>query len=264
MGVMKWAVEYCHTSWLGYHINGESAGRTAAAISAFGQSFLKLSSNNLRCSASLPRNCSQAIANPSPGECWNLLSRQGTRLAIKLVRLCSNLLKVARCFALTKNLKVAERLGLEIGQLRRLLRVDRFCLVVRDYVESVRKEEMSGVDWFMVGFRALLLLEDCSDMLAYLIQMGVINGRKGLGLLRQRVADCYFLECIGWLGLYSYQLLKAKEEDRPKKATIVLRYLLDSLTSHNDFSSRIHTLDPRLSSLLGLLSSLLNLCLIWQ
>lgn len=82
---------------------------------------------------------------------------------------------------------------MEIGQLRRLLRVDRFCLVVRDYVESVKKEEMNGFDWFMVAFRALLLLEDCSDMLAYLIQIGVIGGRKGLPLLRQRVADCYFL-----------------------------------------------------------------------
>ena len=40
---------------------------------------------------------------------------------------------------------------MELGQLRRLLRVDRFCLVVRDYVESGKKEEMSGVDWFMVA-----------------------------------------------------------------------------------------------------------------
>lgn len=153
---------------------------------------------------------------------------------------------------------------MELGQLRRLLRVDRFCLVVRDYVALGKKEEMSGVDWFMVAFRVLLLLEDCSDMLAYLIQMGVIGGRKGLPKLRQRVADCYFLECICWLGLYSYQLLKAKEEDRPKKAGIVLRYFLDSLTSHNDFSARIYSLDQRLTALLGLFSSILNLCLIWQ
>ena len=152
----------------------------------------------------------------------------------------------------------------EIGQLRRLLRVDRFCLVLRDYAEAVKKEEMGGLDWFMVGFRALLVLEDCSDMLAYLIQMGALRGRKGLPVLRQRVADCYFLECVGWLGLYCYQLLKAKQEERPKKAAIVLRYFLDSLISHNDFSGRRHSLDQRITAVLGVLSSLLSLGLAWQ
>lgn len=153
---------------------------------------------------------------------------------------------------------------MEIGQLRRLLRVDRFCLVIRDYVDAVKKEEMTGVDWFMVAFRALLVLEDCSDMLAYLIQMGVIRGRRGLLGLRQSVADCYFLECIGWLGLYSYQMIKAKGADRRKKATIVLRYLLDSIITHNDFSGRKHILDIRITTILGIFSSLLSLSLAWQ
>lgn len=101
-------------------------------------------------------------------------------------------------------------------------------------------------------------------MLAYLIQMGAIRGRKGLPGLRQRVADCYFLECIGWLGLYCYQMLKAKGEDRRKKAAIVLRYLLDSIISHNDFSGRRHSLDLRITALLGVFSSLLNISLAWQ
>lgn len=45
---------------------------------------------------------------------------------------------------------------------------------------------------------------------------------------------------------------------------MICKYLLDSLTSHNDFSARTFTLDPRLSACLAFASSFLNLYLIWK
>lgn len=102
------------------------------------------------------------------------------------------------------NLRPAERISAELGQLRRLLRVDRICLVVRDYWMSANKEKLGGKDYFMTAFRAVLLLEDCSDVTAYLLQLGVLQCKGLLGQLRRRIADLYFLECVAWLFYHVY------------------------------------------------------------
>lgn len=43
-----------------------------------------------------------------------------------------------------------------------------------------------------------------------------------------------------------------------------MRYILDTVISHNDFSRRSFTLDPKITSSMALLSSLLNIYLIWK
>jgi hypothetical protein len=184
----------------------------------------------------------------------------------QLVRLLSNCLKVVRNFKLAGELRTVERIAGELGQLRRLLRVDRLCMVIRDYFGSMRKERLSGLDYFMLLFRALLLFEDCSDALAFLVQLGVLRGGPGrLALLRRRVADLYFVECLGWLLYHSYEWWGSKPEEGGRRSRMVVaRYLLDATTSHNDFSGRRTELSGKTVSILGLMSSLINLYLIWK
>jgi len=148
--------------------------------------------------------------------------------------------------------------------LRRLLRVDRLCMVTRDYCGLLRKERLGGLDYFMIVFRAVILMEDCTDVRAYLLQMGVIRS-EGLPGMRRRVADLYFLECIGWLIYYSYEYVKAEsDEAKNRNKLAVVRYVLDIVISHNDFSGRKMELSNKAVSILGVISSLLNLYLVWK
>lgn len=137
-------------------------------------------------------------------------------------------------------------------------------MVTRDYCGLLRKERLGGLDYFMIVFRAVILMEDCTDVKAYLIQMGVIRS-DGLPEMRRRVADLYFLECIGWLIYYSYEYWKAESEEAKNKNKIaVVRYLLDIVISHNDFSGRRIEFSNKTVSILGVISSLLNLYLVWK
>jgi hypothetical protein len=45
---------------------------------------------------------------------------------------------------------------------------------------------------------------------------------------------------------------------------MIVKYVMDTLTSHNDFSRRLFTIDPKLAALIGTASSFLNLYLIWK
>lgn len=102
----------------------------------------------------------------------------------------------------------AERMSLELGQFRRLLRVDRLCLVGRDTLACLKKDRLMKKDYLMTIFRGVLVTLDCSDVLAYLIQLKVVKGGQILlQRLRRRVADLYFLECICWLFYYSHEYL---------------------------------------------------------
>lgn len=138
-------------------------------------------------------------------------------------------------------------------------------MVIRDYWGCVIKERLSGLDYFMIVFRAVIVMEDCSDALAYLIQLKLVNWEGALGELRKRIADLYFFECIGWLLYYSYEYVKAdSEEGKRRNRIVIVRYVLDIVISHNDFSGRRMELGGKMISVLGVISSLLNLLLIWK
>jgi len=111
----------------------------------------------------------------------------------------------------------------------------------------------------------MLLFEDFQDVLAFLIQFKVIKGERKLAGLRKNVADLYFVECLGWLAYYLYEWWKGGDEELKEKNKLsVLRYLLDSVVSHNEFSRRKYTLNPKLACLVGLVSSVLNVYLVWK
>lgn len=107
---------------------------------------------------------------------------------------------------------------------------------------------------------------DCQDLLAYLMGLSVIKERW-ISTLRKNVSDLYFLECVGWLLYYGYQYAFPKEKKegrRTRERLILAKYVLDCLTSFNDFSCNSHPMNSKLAASLGFLSSVMNLCLIWK
>ena len=88
--------------------------------------------------------------------------------------------------------------------MRRLLRVDRFFLILRDYIGYIKKRKLNKIDWFLFILKGTLLIADFNDARAYLIQLNILSNKELLPILRQRVSNFYFYECIGWLLYYSY------------------------------------------------------------
>lgn len=174
-------------------------------------------------------------------------------------------MKCGRNFNLCENLKGLEKFGSEIGQLRRLLRCDRLLMILREYTAFYKKERLSKVDKFMVLFKAMILFGDANDILAYLLHLRVLKNEKIIPSLKRNVANIYFLECIGWLIYHSYEYIRSKdEESRYKNKMMMIKYVLDTFTSHNDFSQRLFTANPKIISTIGFISSLLNLYLVWK
>ena len=129
----------------------------------------------------------------------------------------------------------------------------------------MKKRKLSGHDRCMVIFRIMLLTEDLHDIFAFLIQLRVLRCDRLLPTLRKRVLDIYFFECLGWVCFYLYEYFKSdSEESRYKNKMSVVRYLLDSLVSHNEFSRKLFHIDPKISCLIGLVSSCINVHLIWK
>ena len=97
------------------------------------------------------------------------------------------------------------------------------------------------------------------------MQLKIFQDKGRMALLRKYVANIYFLECLGWLGYHCFLYAKADdEEEREKNKTMVCKYIMDSLTSQNDSSIRVLAIDPKISSLIGVVSSLLNISLVWK
>ena len=111
----------------------------------------------------------------------------------------------------------------------------------------------------------MILLEDVTDLSAFLIQLKVLRGDKHLGELRKKVAIFYFLECLGWLIYYTREFYNSKtEEDRYKNKMAMMKYFLDGMCAHNELACRLFGLDPKITSVLSLLSGSLNLYLVWK
>lgn len=77
--------------------------------------------------------------------------------------------------------------------MRRLLRIDRLVLIVKDYLHYAKRKKLSNFDYFLVVFKAMLFLEDFTDMKAFLIQLGLLNGSDAVPNLRRKIANLYFL-----------------------------------------------------------------------
>lgn len=56
---------------------------------------------------------------------------------------------------------------------------------------------------------------------------------------------------------------KTEAETKNRQANIV-KYMMDALVSHNDFSGKLFTIDTKSSTMIGLASSIIGLVLIWK
>lgn len=80
----------------------------------------------------------------------------------------------------------------------------------------------------------MILMEDFSDLRAYLIQLKILKGDHLLGDLRKKVALFYFLECLGWFIYHTKEYFNSKTEDEEyRNRMAMLKYTLDGLLAHN-------------------------------
>lgn len=138
-------------------------------------------------------------------------------------------------------------------------------MIIKELVTFHKKVRVSKVDRCMIIFKIMILFGDLNDMLAYLIQLNVFEKRESLAKLRKNVANIYFLECLGWLIYHLYEYMRSKDEEiRYRNKMMIIKYAMDALISHNDFSRKVFTIDPKIISLISLTSSYFNLYLIWK
>ena len=184
-----------------------------------------------------------------------------------MIRLSGSLIKTLKNFEVLQEKGKFDKLAGQIGQLRRLLRLNRLGSNIRDYVNFPSKKNKTARDFFDFSFKAVMLCSDALDTIAYLMQLEVLKPRN-MDLLRKYVANLYFLECLIWSFLHLYEFLKKKDirskKDSWKKQLNIFKYVLDSLTSHNDFSGRKFTLQPKGTSAIGLISSIVGMILVWM
>lgn len=117
--------------------------------------------------------------------------------------------KLIKAFSLISNFKRIEKLQHEIAQLRRLLRVNRFFSIVKDYMHDFQKEKRSALDIFLIFFKMIMVVCDFNDLLCYLMQLGVFKERWMMHL-RRNTADLYFIESVGWLFYQIYLNWKSR------------------------------------------------------
>jgi len=138
-------------------------------------------------------------------------------------------------------------------------------MLLKEFAAFSQKKQSSTSEKILILFKIMILLEDVTDLSAFLIQMKVLRGDHLLGEMRKKVAVLYFLECLGWLIYYTREFYKSKtEEDRYRNKMAIAKYFLDGLCAHNELACRLFSLDPKVTSVLSLLSGSLNLYLVWK
>ena len=68
-----------------------------------------------------------------------------------------------------------------------------------------------------------------------------------------------------YLNIYDYvknRSHRSRQENLRKELTIA-KYALDSITSHNEFSRRVYTCNPKVNTLIGTISSIVGLVVLW-
>jgi len=114
----------------------------------------------------------------------------------------SSVLKVLKSYNLTPKISW-DKLSGEIGQIRRLLRIDRLTMLAKEFLGFFKKKEMTTSDRCMIIFKAMIFIQDLTDLYSYMIQLKVIRKEKLLADLRKALANLYFFECLGWLVYHS-------------------------------------------------------------
>ena len=89
------------------------------------------------------------------------------------------------------NLKKLNPLLKELGQLRRLLRINRLGFSYKELASLWLKEKWSRRNLFDIFFKLLMTFTDINDLLAYLMQLKLIPEVK-LATLRKNTMDFYF------------------------------------------------------------------------
>ena len=177
----------------------------------------------------------------------------------------SSVLKVFRSYGLTSKVSSLDKLSAEIMQIRRLLRIDRLISLVKEFAGFSKKKDLKTSDKCMIMFKVLLMIQDLTDLFSHLIQLKAIKKEHLLVHLRKRLANLYFMECIGWLIYHFTEYFNAStKEDKFKNKMAVIKYVLDGLIAHNDFSLKLFSTDSKITSLMSVTSGFLNLYLVWK
>jgi hypothetical protein len=122
-------------------------------------------------------------------------------------------LKLTRTYAIVHNLKSLEKVGAEIGQLRRLLRFDRVLMIVKEHVGFYQKGRMTKIERIMVLFKIMIVFGDISDILSFFLQLKVISKEGMAEKLKKNVGNIYFLECLGWLIYHVFEYSRSSDEE---------------------------------------------------
>jgi len=114
----------------------------------------------------------------------------------------SSVLKVLKSYNLTPKISW-DKLSGEIGQIRRLLRIDRLTMLAKEFTGFFKKKELTTSDKFMIILKAMILIQDLTDLYSFMIQLKVLRKENILADLRKSLANLYFFECLGWLIYHS-------------------------------------------------------------
>lgn len=68
-----------------------------------------------------------------------------------------------------------DKLAGQVTQLRRLLRINRMLMLVKDFKSLMTKTNKTKRDLFEFFFKSVMLFCDINDMLLYLMQLNVIQ-----------------------------------------------------------------------------------------
>lgn len=127
----------------------------------------------------------------------------------KLVRLIGSVIKFLRVFQIVKNIKIYEKISIEIVQLRRLLRYNRFLSYMKEMKSLLTKQNRKWLDYYNIVFKNLQLFVDINDTLSYFQQMRLLSKKVfSPQNLRKNVANLYFVECLMFLYLNIYDYVK--------------------------------------------------------
>lgn len=157
-----------------------------------------------------------------------------------------------------------DKLTTQITQLRRLLRINRVLILMKDFISYIHKTKKNRRDIFEIFFKSVMLFCDINDILLYLMQLNIIRER-GINTLKKNIANFYFFQCCLWVIQQIYDLYiknnQTKEQLQTRKINI-LKYSMDTMISHNDFSGKLFSIEQKNSCVLGLISSIIGFVLI--
>lgn len=112
------------------------------------------------------------------------------------------------------------------------------------------------------------LILDTNDSIGYLQQLNIIDKKIfNPANIKKRTSNLYFFECLMWLFLNLQDFFKNKNKrnssENYRKKLAILKYALDSFTSYNDFSGRLYSLNPKVTTIVGTFSSIVGLYALW-